>query len=335
MSGATLQHRVDDLREDWQFNRAAVGLMLAMVLTELVGLQVLSWMASSGGEMGGTGAVSTQYGDPSSPFTAGRLLVFWAVEIVILVGAYFLYKRLPEWICDALKEGVWDAVLFSIIGSLAASFAAGVSLAFALWFVLSIAVGWVLLTLILRALKQFDLLWVIWNLAAVMLAGYFGAALAKIVSLGPLLAILAVFVLLDPIGVTKLGVIQRFASFAGSARLPLFVLVPSGWRFDLELLDDMEENLVESGTTVLGCGDLAFPMALAAAANRVASPTVTSVGALNITTTGAGTLAGAVLGVGILAGLVTDTERALPALPPIIAVTVVGGLAGYALGVII
>jgi len=182
--------------------------------------------------------------------------VIWAIAEAIfaafLLGMLFLYRRLPEWLQDAVSTALSVAVLLTIG-------------AYSVWtsqfgFILSALVG---IILVGKALDEHDLWWVANDVLAIAIAAAVGVLAGTILP--------PVLIAAGLVGLTVYD--YAFADrtemmFVLARRLPALFVVPASMRLDWETLadaisDDVDEDPDELMRFGIGMADLALPAAFA------------------------------------------------------------------------
>lgn len=305
---------------EWEFNWQVAGFTAAMVVIQLLALSLwASWQIDTGAAGSPTRGA---YGDPNSVWSLLQVAKWVIIDMAVLGAIYLGYKRLPGWLTSAIIGGV------AMFGIMAIGVVAGAIDFTGGLYVAGLGGG---LVFVQRVLKHVDL-WAItwWNGVAIGFGALAAATLAFHLGVVPLAVLVGIMVLLDPIGVTKTGAIQRFAGMAMALNIPIAVIIPERIPFDLDAAleqldeDDSEDAIGEFDASLLGLGDYALPTALCLALVTVASGAAI------------GGLVGAVGGVAATTGWMsaqTDPDPQ-PALPPIMAVTSVGIAVGWIAGVI-
>lgn len=241
-----------------------------------------------------------------------QLIGVIVVETLVIVGGMKLYKRLPDRVKKLLKRAL------TILGAiwLQSMFVSLALMLDALWVAALPAVAGGLWYLS----ERFDLDWIPHNMVALLLgivgASMFGVALEPAAAIG----VLVIMMVWDIIAV-KTNLMQRLLGVAKG--VPLYLIIPSGFRIDTDEVDDWLESAGEDDTPdgmagILGLGDLVFPAILISSASIAFS----------------GVWHPVVLGgmIGVVVGAVTLRNalggRALPALPWLNTACIIGAGAG-------
>lgn len=187
--------------------------------------------------------------------------VIWAIgEAIfasILLGILLLWRRLPEWLQDALSKSLGAAV-FVTIGAYTA-LSGRLLLAFLALF------GTVIIG---RALDEFGLWWIANNVLAIAIAASVGVIAGVILPPILIAAGLVGLTVYDYVFADRTDMMFALASWTVRRRLPALFIVPISMRMDWEYLaeaivddvDDNPEDVIQFG---IGMADLALPAAFA------------------------------------------------------------------------
>lgn len=243
-------HRYFEVEKDWRA-LALVSLFLVVIAGALT---VRPWLLSQGAESAVAGTSTTEQ-------AAGG--VVWALSEAVFAGVLLavilLWRKLPEWVQDIVNDNLLIAVYMLVGASALAADAFGITAAAAMG----------ALT-VLKTADEFDVWWVVNDIAALGFAVVLGAFLGLV--LGPW--VLAVGL----IGLSVYDYVfadrKSWMFTLGSAfirwKLPVLFLVPTTVRFDWEKFGDAldgevdEEDIPEIGFGI-GMADLAIPAALVVA----------------------------------------------------------------------
>jgi presenilin-like A22 family membrane protease len=298
-----------------QVDRAAVGMILALVATQLLVFRfgvvpTISGVTSAASVGGSVADSQIQQGATITPLT----VVGVVVEVAVLLGLWKAYQRLSE---------RWQERIRWVLAGMVALFAAVVAVDTAgfLWG----TVWWSLAMTLSYVVSETDYYWMVFNAAAVMLAGLIALVIALLLPPWQVVLLFVGLLVWDIVAVDlsdlMLGLVRVHSEF----RVPSFVVIPSSVQFDMDRVfdalrgEDSADGL-DDGVSIIGGGDLGIPTALPAAL-AISSETVLSAPVV-------GGLAATVAGMVILRARVDQRDRTTPGLPILCGLTILGVGAG-------
>lgn len=286
-------------------NKRAVTIAALTILFQAGGWATYQWLhgASEGG-IHGAGTLT----DPrvSTPAQQSTSLVdgVWViglvvVESLVIIGAWRLYKRLPDvWKQRVRKAAVTAAILYAT------------SLVY-------LTVGAVAIVLLAGGftahlvLKRRDMDWITFNLAGVVggcgAIGFISAYAAP----GVVMVAMVLALVWDHVAVNLSDLMGDLASFASAASTPSFIIIPAALKVDRSAIGEYIANGGDGETPegvggIIGVGDFVFPGVLTVS-------TAAALGEFGGAALGAAT--GAIVAVFVLQAALEKAGEALPALP--------------------
>jgi len=230
------------------------------------------------------------------------VVVLAIVEVLLLLGLFRLFKRLPDW----LKSYIKRTVKYTVYTILYFGTQAGLyylNPLYAVGFAMFAPVG----AYLGYKIEGSEYLWILFNIAAIVAGATVVRFMAHAAAPVVVLVVMVLFTVYDHAAVNLSDIMGELVEFSSTAHLPNFLVIPNQRKCDMEavfdgLSGDMEKP--ESVTLMIGLGDFIFPTLLAAAA-------FVSYGALNAIV--AGTVAGTLLAAIVMRDALTRHEM-LPAL---------------------
>lgn len=302
---------------DWEYTWYTPAITAVAAVTIVLAMWLHGHLAAPDFASGGGGATGPGGSTPTQWYYGGGLAGLFAAEVAVLAAAYYSLQYLPEWLRDAILSHLSRLVLV-YIGALIGAVAMGIGSPGVVF--VSLGVLFVLM-LVWSVAHHYRVAWIGMSVATVGVCAAIGAV-GAFLGLGPLLALTVVVAIIDPLAVFATGYMVAFGSWAVRRGLPITVIIPSGWRLDLDRAVDPDEVVEAAG---IGNGDLIIPAAVATAANTAGA----------VPLAGGVTLFGTVVAVGCCAGVafaigraVGDDEGVQPGMPPI----TYGIVAGVAVG---
>lgn len=261
-----------------------------------------------------TVSTPTQATDPTLSLRFAGILI---VEVLVLVGAYRLYRRLSERVRRALK---WLVIGGAVVWLVSDLLAAGRT---------TLAAGVVGFLALMAVLLRVDLYWLLFNAVGLGL----GIAVTTLLGheLGPsvVVPLLVVMLLYDLVAVDFSDLMGDIIKFSTGSGIPNYIVVPSRVRVDFgrvqEFLADVDdEEKPDDIATVIGLGDFVFPGLLTVSAS-------VAVDGVLVPATALGSLLGACLAVGVMRAALQRRDGTLPALPWLNT----GAILGFGVGAVV
>lgn len=197
----------------------------------------------------------------------------WAVAeaalALSLLGLIAVWRRLPEWLREALSDGIgWMAFMF-----------VGASV-YTIWgpeAFWNVAMGSVIFRVGIKALHHYDLFWLFMNAFAITVAIAIGAYGGVALPLPFLVVGLLGLSIYDHYFANERPWMFQLGASMVRKRLPVLIVVPSSWKLDWdELADAMESDADEDAKGALswgiGMADIALPAMVAAGLVARSSP---------------------------------------------------------------
>lgn len=303
-------------RYQWHVPWFAAAAVLTIAVAGLVSAQVADLIALGGPGVTDPGSGPTPAsGDQWRIAGQGGLII--AVEIGLLMAGYAVYRRLPEWFREKLRENAAAAIallVFMLIGHVST-----LPLVF-------VGVVWLFVGFMTYdVLQHYEVWWPVHNLFTIAFAGGIAGVLAQL-GLGPVVALAVLLALLDPLAVKLSGYMLATARWGLASGIPIAVVLPEGWKVNIPAwATDECEN--EQDVKVLGNGDLLLPAGVAVAANAAGTVPV----APGVSLLGVAGIIGAVAGVTLTTGIHMRGTEPAPAMPAIIVGLVPPVAAGWLL----
>lgn len=286
------------------------------------------WLvAPSGGGADPSEGVAGAQASEQAALGGGYVFVVVASAVVVIAGIW-LMGGLPTWLREILGD-TGRYVLFALLGAASAVTFGGLTAPF-LWF----TIGWAGLFVALAVIDHVGLWWCLNNVLVVGLAVTMAAFVG--VAFGAVFLAVALWglTLYDEIAANRRSAMFTMADAFVRRKLPVVFVWPRTWRFEWDMLTDLDDADVERDDRPirwgLGNGDLFLPAGLIAAvvAHEI-GPVVSGVPILAVGMMGGLAVAGLRLGwelehVGSGAGL-----------PAISAGLVGGGVVALVVGVVV
>lgn len=247
----------------------------------------------------------------TEPTVGGLYVAIIIIETIVIVLLWKYSSLLPDWVTRVGKYAVLGAlggVAGHLVGyTLIAAVTVGM---FGIW----------------KLTRRLEARWMIHNVVAVSLGITVAAAIGVALSPRVVVVFAALLLVWDIVAVWKSGWMDGLVG--AMKMLPVYVILPSAWRVDLdelhEWLEQQEGPKPPGVFGVIGVGDLAVPAALSASAvvafpGGVRSPAVW------------GVVGGVVVSMLVLRGSMERSESSMPALPWVNS----GAIGGFVVGTIL
>lgn len=291
----------------YRFDVAALVLIGLIVLFQVGGIALAQLLQSSGAESAGV-SQPTQSSNAGMGIGVVGLLI---IETLVVVGAWRLYKRLSV---------VGKRIMRYIGMVLIAAYLAVSGLVVAVVAVLAYMLA-------NKLLSRYNLDWITFDLAAVVLGIAIIGVLSRYVAPVVVIPVLVLTVVWDYLAVDLSDIMEDAMQASASVRIPNYLIIPGQLRVDRERVDEYiasggDGESPDSVGLVIGLGDFALPGLLTASA-------AIAVGAWSAPAVGA--LVGCCVGAVALRHALEEREGGTPGLPWFNT----GALAGFAIGAVL